>query len=44
MGKTVFGLYKVKINIFFKFFIIFSFKKIKEYVPPCRKLKKLFSL
>ena len=38
MGKTVFDLYKVKIN-FFEFLFIFSFNKIKEYVPTCCRLK-----
>ena len=40
MGKPVFDLSKVNINIFFKNSSFLAFKKIKEYVPPYRRLQK----
>ena len=42
MGKTVFDLYKVKINIFLNISSFLAFKKIKEYIPPVAGFKKVF--
>ena len=41
MGKTAFDLYKFK-YFFFEFHFIFSFKKIKEYIPPVAGFKNVF--
>ena len=44
MGKTVFDLYKDKINIFLHISLFLAFKKIKEYISPCPRLEKRFKL
>ena len=43
MGKTVIDMYKVQIN-FFYFTSFLALKKIKQYVPPCRRLQKGYKI
>ena len=39
MDKTVFDLNNTVVH-FFEFLFFFSFKKIKEYIPSCRRFQR----
>ena len=40
MGKNCFWSVQGQNKYFFEFLFIFSFKNIKEYIPPCPRLEK----